>query len=448
MSTFDTMLYRGMLGQLDQIKIVDTHEHLQRESELPRGDEIHVGRFFLQYTSSDLISAGMPLADLIKIHSGLRWWWGDMPSMGLSNMDRWRLIKPWYAKARNTVYHDAMRISLREVYGVDDLCDETMEALLEGMQRKIRPGFTRQVLDLAGIDFAMNNPFGPLEVYNPDYAADCFVVDMVDNFSLPNMAKLCQESGREVGSLDDYLDLIDWYFDRDGKAASAFKVMRAYDRSLSFADVPRSQAEAGFASVLAGKAVAGSPQIAAMEDFLMHTLCRKCGEYGLRMKFHTGHQEGNANTVMNTRAGLLINLFQKYPKTNFDIYHISYPYQQEAIDLTKTFPNVTLNFCFAWLLDRVGCRQALSQALDAVPASKIHGFGGDYVAVENVVGHSRIARREIARVLAEKVEDGRFDEDEAVGIGKMLLRDNAMENFGLQERRAAFEVRSGQRLGG
>jgi uncharacterized protein len=78
--------------------------------------------------------------------------------------------------------------------------------------------------------------------------------------------------------------------------------------------------------------------------------------------------------------------------------------------------------------------------LDTVPANKIHGFGGDYRTVELVVGHAEIARREIARVLAEKVIEGRFTEDYAASVGTMLLRDNPLENFDLPRRRKAFRA--------
>jgi hypothetical protein len=105
---------------------------------------------------------------------------------------------------------------------------------------------------------------------------------------------------------------------------------------------------------------------------------------------------------------------------------------------------VTIDFCFNWVCSAAASRRTLADLLDAVPAGKIHGFGGDYIFAEGVYGHAVIARREIARVLAEKVEEGRFGEDQAVGIGRMLLRDNALENFDLPRRREAFKARAGE----
>ena len=174
----------------------------------------------------------------------------------------------------------------------------------------------------------------------------------------------------------------------------------------------------------------------------MHYLCCKCGEYGIRMKFHAGIHAGNGNIVTNSRAALMSNLFMKYPKTGFDIYHISYPYQEEMAVLAKIFPNVTVDFCWMWIVNPSAGRRALSDMFDTVPANKIHGFGGDYIFVEGSYGHASIARREIARVLCEKIEEGRFTEEYAIEIGRMLLRDNAIENFSLDNRRKAFKKAS------
>ena len=432
---YETALYRRILRELEAIPIVDTHEHLQRESELPKGKDVHIGRFFIHYASCDLVSAGMPQADMTRVQT----------DASLTPKDRFKLIEPWYKKAWNTGYCEALRIALRDLYGVEDFSAGTVDDLTAAMQTAIRPGFTRQVFDKAGIDYALNNPFGPKLIFNPDFGFDCFIVDMVDNFTELHIPELAQQSGIDILSLDDYLKVIDFYFERDARSASALKVGRAYDRILLWEDIPKSAVEKTFNRFNAFIGFNDRPErkdLMALEDFILHYLCRKCGEYGLRMKFHTGIQEGNGNVITNSRAALMVNLFLKYPKTGFDIYHISYPYQDELVTLAKNFPNVTIDFCWMWVINAAAGRRALSEMLDAVPINKIHGFGGDYIMVEGTYGHAVIARREIARVLCEKVEEGRFGEDYAVEAGRRLLRENAIDNFGLMERREAFRERA------
>ena len=430
---YETALYDRIKAEIDQVAIIDTHEHLQRECELPV--EATIGRFFAHYASSDLVSAGMPPAEMARVQNECN---------GLSSLERWRLLKPWYLKAWNTAYCEALRIALRDLYEIEDFSDDSIEALTKSMRRQVKPGFTRRVFNRAGIDFAMTHPFGPKQIFNADFNPDCFMVDMVDSFTNFPLAQLAEEADIDILCLDDYLNVIDYYFARDAGSASAFKVGRAYDRILYWEDVPRSSIEGVFNRLLAYNDRPDRKDIQALEDYIMHYLVRKCGEYGLRMKFHTGLHEGNGNVITNSRAALMANLFLKYPKTQFDMYHLSYPYEEELAVLVMNFPNVTANFCWMWVGNPAVARRALSDMLDTVPANKLHGFGGDYIFVEGTYGHAVIARREIARVLCEKVEEGRFSEEYAIQVGAMLLRDNALENFNLETRRLASRARMGE----
>lgn len=433
----ETDLYRRIHKELGAVAMIDCHEHLQRASQLPRGDNIHIGRFFVHYANCDLISSGMPAGDMAKVIS----------DASLTPRDRWALLEPWYKKSWNTGYCESLRIAIRDLYGIEEFSSGTVDKLTEAMRKKIKPEFTREVFDKAGIDIAMNNPIDCKLVFDPGFDPECFICDMIDSFTgsftAPGflIAQLAGQANMDILCLDDYLKVIDVYFERDAKCAGAYKVGRAYDRTLRWEDAPKSAVENTFNRLLAFNDMPDRGDIKALEDFVLHYLCRKCGEYGIRMKFHTGIQEGVGNIVMNSRAALLANLFLKYPRTKFDIYHISYPYQEELVTIAKNFANVTVNFCWMWIINPAAGRRALSDMLDAIPANKIHGFGGDYIFVEGTYGHAVIARREIARVLSEKIEEGRFSEEYAVKIGRMILRDNAIENFGLEQRRKAFKER-------
>ena len=435
-ATYETDLYRRLKAEVDKIRIIDTHEHLQRESELPQGDACHIGRFFLHYASTDLVSAGMAPQDLQTVRS----------DASLSPKDRWKLIEPWYRKSWNTAYCEALRIAVRDVYDIDDFSTDTVDELTDRMRARIRPGLTRELFDMAGIGFAMNNPFGPKPVFNPDFGTDCFVCDMImDWFTAPEIAALKKDSGMAIESLDDYLKVIDWYFERDARAAGGGKFGIAYGRKLEFPERTKEEAAAALATFLSDSVTATADDKRVLEDYLVHYVAGKCGEYDLRLKFHTGLQEGNRNNITNSRAVLLINLFAKYPGTKFDMYHISYPYEGELTAACHNYANMTIDFCWMWIINPAAGRRALSEMLDVVPASKIHGFGGDYIFVEGTYAHAKIARREITRVLCEKVEEGRYSEDYALEVARMLLRENAIENFGLMERREAFKARAAQK---
>ena len=244
---------------------------------------------------------------------------------------------------------------------------------------------------------------------------DIRILDTHEHLTLPYQLA-------EIGG--DYLKVVDHYFDKFAAKASAYKIVRAYNRPIYFADVDFATAEKAFAD--RGRAV---------EDYVIHHCLKRAGEHNLPVKIHTGIQDGNCNNVTNSRPSLLINLFVKYPNVKFDIYHASWPYSDELMAIAKQFPNVWVDFCWLWIISPTAARGCLSEMLETVPLNKIHGFGGDFFFVEGSYGHAMIARREIARVLAEKVQEGRFTEEYAAWVAHRLLRENALENFRVEEKR-------------
>jgi hypothetical protein len=60
-----------------------------------------------------------------------------------------------------------------------------------------------------------------------------------------------------------------------------------------------------------------------------------------------------------------------------------------------------------------------------VPATKLLCFGGDYVTVENVVGHAELARRGLQSSLEGLVESGWMTMADAIGLVPLLMRENA-----------------------
>jgi hypothetical protein len=109
--------------------------------------------------------------------------------------------------------------------------------------------------------------------------------------------------------------------------------------------------------------------------------------------------------------------------------HISYPYQGELSVLAKTFPNVCADFTWAHIVSPTAAQLALHEFLEMIPADKIFGYGGDYRYPELSYGHLVIARKNIAKVLAEKVVAGFCSEEEAMEIAKLLLLENPLRFF-------------------
>lgn len=175
----------------------------------------------------------------------------------------------------------------------------------------------------------------------------------------------------------------------------------------------------------------GAEQLIPMQDYLVHLAIIEAEKRGFPVQIHTGLHEGNENIVSNSNPVHLANLFMEYHDAKFDIFHGSWPYCGELGALAKNFPNVYIDMSWMHIISPTKARTALSEWLDEVPASKILGFGGDYLMVEGTYGHSVIARDNIVRVLAEKVDEGDYKLDQVKKYATWILRDNPKRLFNL-----------------
>ena len=68
----------------------------------------------------------------------------------------------------------------------------------------------------------------------------------------------------------------------------------------------------------------------------------------------------------------------------------------------------------------------------AAPACKLFTFGGDYIPVEMVPGHARIARRGITLAITQLVQEGWLAESDVPALVERIMRGNAKEVFDLE----------------
>ena len=428
----DAVLESDIRAGLDSVRMIDTHEHLDTEAEFATA-HVDFGRLFEHYANCDLVSAGCPMGDMERVQ-------GDA---SMSPEEKWQLIGPYWKYMKGTGYGRCLEVAIRDLYGLDGLRAETVVPLSRQMAANRHPGFYRQVFDKAGIAVALWNRLdrhGPIPwLWTPEYDGTLFVQDMLANFLDFQDPGWQARWGCDILCLDHYLGAIEERFAAHAAQASALKIGLAYSRPLAFEDRARAEIEPVFNRLInsgweRNTAQPGMEELRALQDYLVHFLLQQCAKHNLAVKFHTGLQEGNGNTIGNSRATLLSNLFFKYPQVKFDIYHISYPYEGELVTLAKNFANVSIDFCWMWIINPAAGRRALSEFLDAVPANKIHGFGGDFIFVEGTYGHALMAKENIARVLAEKVADGDMGVDRALTIGRWMLRDSPIEWFGLRDK--------------
>lgn len=411
---------------VERLEVVSTHEHI-----LPERERVaQPADFFTlagHYAINDVISAGLaPAAASAK---------------DLSPAERWRAFEPYWKHARFTGYGQALRIAIRDIYGVAEISAATLEKINAAIAALNKPGLYRRVLrERARIRYSVLDDYWNAAPVEPD--PEFFVLARkFDRFILAgsrdDVQQLEKLTGISITSLEGLKRAMQRSFEQSLAAGMVtVKTTIAYNRDLHFREVPEPAAEAAFDRLMRGEArlpegFRGRVErpLRDLEDHMFHHLIRLAEAHRVPVQIHTGLLAGNGGFIANTNPTLLTNLFFLYPKVSFDLFHISYPYQSELAVLAKLFPNVYADFCWAHIISPTVARRTLHEFLETVPVNKILGFGGDYRYPELSYAHLKIARRNIAQVLAEKVEEGFCDETEAVEIARLLLDENPARLF-------------------
>lgn len=424
-----TNAFDALQEHVDNIWVIDTHEHLTQEEDWLSADEGHVdfSRFFAHYASVDVISAG--LTELDKITRA------DTPLD-----EKWKLFEPFWEKARNTAYCKSVDEAIRDLFDLPGLNRDTYKPLADKMREMRKPGYYRWVLkDKARIarsilDIGVNRT--DREFFAPVARMDHFIMARTRE----DLQHLERETCVSIYTIDDLVKALETAIHKKIEYGIAgVKSGLAYTRTLFYENPSKADAERAFSRIfahrgaLANDGVHGIPSGEAklLQDYMFHKVVQCCLENGLPMQIHTGIQEGNGNYLQQTNPALLNDVFMTYPRMRFDIFHAGYPYWAELGVMAKMFPGVHADLCWMNIISVTGARRALDEWLEIMPASKIFAFGGDYVFVEGAYSHAKFARYNVAKVLAGKVDDGYFTLDEAKRIADMILRENANEFFRL-----------------
>jgi predicted TIM-barrel fold metal-dependent hydrolase len=426
-------LEQRLIAAFDKLEIADTHEHFYDE---PDRLAMHADFFTLaeqSYVMSDLISAGLPPESSRLIRN-----------QQAPERERWRAFEPYWKNTRFTGYGQALRIAVRDLYG-KEISASNLPAINEAIRSRNKPGLYRYVLqERARIRFCVEDDScgGCTTMPSTQENARVFVLARrFDKFIAPSTPADIRElesiTGVSITTFADLTKATEKSFQQNlDQGMRAVKVALAYYRDLVFQEANKADAERDFEALMReerplpeGFRKSFVRPFRKLEDHMFHYVMRLADAHGLPVQIHTGMFAGNGGLLTNSKPTNLINTFQLYPRINFDIFHISYPYQEELGVLAKSFPNVYADFCWAYVISPVVSRRTLHEFLDIAPANKILGFGGDYKHPELAYAHAMMARRAVGQVLAAKVEDGVCTEQEAFELGKTLLYENAARLF-------------------
>ena len=406
-------LEEGLFETLKSIPVIDCHEHLPPEK-VRVSTRVDALTFFRHYNRFDLVNAGMkpPPAGLESLFSE-----------NIPYEKKWRMIKPYFAHIRHTTYAKAALISLKHFYGFDDFTDATCGPITEAMRKANKKGIYDRVFDACNIKLALTQ-CQRTKLDNKRLIPLMPMMHQVENWELINTLENNYSHKIRINTLEDYIESAGQYIKQVKKEGAigvkTFPNPRHPDRKAALD---------AFNGLKTGR-IKLLPLPNPLNDYVFDELLRIAGEENMVVAVHTGYW-GDFRALDPLH---MIPALTRHKNVKFDIYHLGHPWIRETIQLGRNFPNVWLNLCCHAIMSENANRQAIDEIIDQIPSNKILGFGGDYVVPEKIYGHLTIARRNFARVFAERIARNDMTERQAVQVLKRWLWDNPIELYGLKNK--------------
>ena len=426
-------LFDLMLKLVNSIPVIDCHEHLTGPEARPPYKE-PIASLIQGYILSDLQSSsfGIPSKQFNRLQDP-----------DVTTDEKWPLFERLWRAVEFTAYARVTKIILKQVYGQTEMTRAALEVVAEHLSEQDEDSYFRTI-DESGIEVMLVDVLDWLPFDKFMDGSKIFPSKWRPLISLPGMHpnslnfESIQYYGRMVDmhitSLDEYLEAIFKIFERCiALGAVGIKDQSAYSRILNFDVVSRAEAEKQFNLVLNDpRNTLGWPDGKPLNDFLFHQFMRFARQLDLPVQLHTGHMAGQYNRVDKANAAHLASVLELHQEVRFDLFHGNWPYMGDYLYLGKNYPNTALDLCWLHIIDPSYAIELLVRAVQTVPYTKIHGFGGDYFDVpEYVVGHLQIARENIAAALTQRVENRWIEEEDAYRLAVGWLYNNPNQFFKL-----------------
>jgi hypothetical protein len=399
---------RDLYDEIAEWTIVDAHEHLPSEADYLSHGYSGPNMFAGGYIWHDLESAGMSPAFKATLREG-----GDQPVE-----EWWPQIRPYWAHVRHTSYVRALRITARDLYGIDAIDDTTIHTLAERVRADNTPGLYHRVLQerckirtsitcSEQVDFPDDPGLRGLSQRIMGWVNAAWDGEQIEALSA--------ESGVDVRSLADLESATQALLREDlAHNALGFKIrvgdFRAPDPVAADAEFERARA-----------AARPVRSLTALRDYLFDRCLDVAAEADVPVAVHTGYWDD----FRELDPKYMLGIAARRRDVRFDVFHLGMPMIRDAILIGKSHPNVTLNLTWCAVISQTQTCRALDEVLDMVPTNKVSAFGGDYrVAVQKVWGHLVMARECVSAALASQIEAGAFDRAEALRIARMWFYDN------------------------
>ncbi len=425
MMMYNRPVSAGLAAHIRGIPVIDVHEHHMPETVL--NPDLGLTQLLKESYAGWTQQRPYPLPDEPSV----------TPGAVSSGRGTWEDIAAYVEGSGTNALVGNMMRSLSELYGLGEkgLTRENWKDL-DAMIRKNHadPGWRRTVLDRAGIELAISDPYNEPFLDVKKALGDRYLsVFRINAFAMGwhpesrdhngnNAQELFARVGLKPLSFDDYLEALPAVLDLlPALNKVGLKNALAYDRQLNFDDVDVKLARSAW-----GKRDPSPSEKKAFGDVVVDRFCLLAGERDIPFQMHLG-----TGLMRGTRPLEAAGLIERHPKTRFLLMHLAYPWTEELLGMAFVYHNIWIDLTWSWLLSPTRFVGSLQQAIDVLPDESRMMLGGDAWHVEETWGAIGLARSLITEAMEQCVADGRFRYADAERLSRKILHDNASAFFRL-----------------
>jgi len=420
MYSTSTPSYAELRQYLDNVPVIETHEHYTKHGEADDALDFILNNYY----NADFITAGGE---------------GNIPT-SLSAKERYEYFYKFYRKSDKTAYARGMQEGLRRCWGIESLNSfEDIQKLEEKLKDR-DPQLYFDTMEKLGIKAKIVDIFDLSSFVNgieTDYSKYCrFAFPLPffhDIHSKKDITQIEKYLDHPIKSLDDYIKAFDIYFKKCVDfGIVCIKDQSAYRRDISYRYPTKAEAEKAFNDIIFNpRDIVGDDRVRPLDDWLLQYAIHTAARYDLPVQLHTGHMAGIRNEIAKANAAHLIPTIELHTDVRFDLFHGNWPYMDEYLFIGKNYHNVWLNLCWVHAIDPAYCVELMKRAVMTVPQNKIFAFGGDTFAIEWVTGYLAQARDNVAFALSELVDSGWLSLEEAKQVAVDWFFNNPNEFYKL-----------------
>jgi glucuronate isomerase len=135
--------------------------------------------------------------------------------------------------------------------------------------------------------------------------------------------------------------------------------------------------------------------------------------------------------------GQLAEMIGRHPRLRFQCFLASRHANQSLCTIARELPNLSLAGYWWHNFFPDAIRAVMAERLDMLPANRQIGFFSDAYCAEWSYAKTIIVRKQLAHVLASKIEQGQYSKDDALHIGRAILYDSPQRILGMKPRESS-----------